>query len=104
MPTINLDDLVNPSRLPRVTIFGREIVVKPLTGAAAHKVAAVAASGDAGEGMLGALLDVVRGSCPDLTAQEVDALTVDQIAALVQLSRNQITEVEAMLAERSEKN
>jgi hypothetical protein len=104
MPTINLDDLVNPSRLPRVTIFGREIVVKPLTGAAAHKVAAVAASGDAGEGMLAALLDVVRGSCPDLKEKEIQALTVDQIAALVQLSRNQITEVEAMLAERSEKN
>jgi hypothetical protein len=29
---------------------------------------------------------------------------VDQIAALIQLSRNQVSEVEAMLAERSEKN
>lgn len=54
--------------------------------------------------MLGALLDVVRLSCPDLKEKEVNALTVDQIAALVQLSRNQVTEVEAMLAERAEKN
>lgn len=104
MPTINLDDLVNPSRLPRVTIFGREIVVRPLTGAAAHKIAAVSTSSDSGEAMLGALLDVVRLSCPDLKEKEVNALTVDQIAALVQLSRNQVTEVEAMLAERAEKN
>lgn len=104
MPTLNLDDLVNPARLPRVTLYGREIVVRPLTGAAAHKVAAVSAAGDDAEQMLSALLDIVRVSCPDLTATEVEALTVDQIAALVQLSRNQISEVEAMLAERSEKN
>ena len=104
MPTINLDDLVNPARLPRVTLFGREIVVRPLTGADAHKVATVATNGENGEAMLGALLDVVRMSCPDLKSKEVDALTVDQIAALVQLSRNQIAEVEAMLAERTEKN
>lgn len=104
MPTINLDDLVNPTRLPRVTLFGREIVVRPLTGAAAHKIAAVAAGGDNGEAMLGALLDVVRMSCPDLKEKEVNALSVDQIAALVQLSRNQVSEVEAMLAEQAAKN
>lgn len=104
MPTINLDDLVNPARLPRVTLFGREIVVRPLTGAAAHKIAAVAATGDVGEAMLGALLDVVRLSCPELKEKEINSLSVDQIAALVQLSRNQIAEVEAMLAEKSEKN
>lgn len=104
MPTINLDDLVNPARLPRVTLFGREIVVRPLTGAAAHKIAAVSAGSDSGEAMLGALLEVVRLSCPELKEKEVNALSVDQIAALVQLSRNQVTEVEAMLAERAEKN
>lgn len=104
MPTINLDDLVNPARLPRVTLFGREIVVRPLTGAAAHKIAAVAVAEQAGDAMLGALLDVVRASCPDLTKAEVEQLSIDQIAALVQLSRNQVTEVEAMLAERAEKN
>jgi hypothetical protein len=54
--------------------------------------------------MLAALLDVVRGSCPDLKEKEIERLTVDQIAALVQLSRNQVAEVEAMLAEQSEKN
>lgn len=101
---INLDELVNPARLPRVTLFGREIVVRPLTGASAHKIAALSTQDGAGDVMLGALLEVVRSSCPDLTEQEVDALTVDQIAALIQLSRNQVSEVEAMLAERSEKN
>lgn len=104
MPTINLDDLVNPTKLPRVVLFGREIVVRPLTGAAAHKIASVASTNDSAELMLGALMEVVRGSCPDLKEKEVQALTVDQIAALVQLSRNQVTEVEAMLTERSAKN
>ncbi len=104
MPTINLDDLVNPLKLPKVKLFGREIVVKPLTGAAAHKIATVSNGVENAELMLGALLEVVRGSCPDLKEKEVQALTVDQIAALVQLSRNQVAEVEAMLAERSEKN
>ena len=101
---LNLDELVNPARLPRVTLFGREIVVRPLTGASAHKIAALSTQDSAGDAMLGALLEVVRSSCPDLTDKEVDALTVDQIAALIQLSRNQVSEVEAMLAERSEKN
>lgn len=101
---INLDELVNESRLPRVTLFGREIVVRPLTGSAAHKIAALSTSDTVGDAMFGALLDVVRGSCPGLTEKEVDALTVDQIAALVQLSRNQVAEVEALIAERSEKN
>lgn len=104
MPAINLDDLVNPTKLPRVVLFGREIVVRPLTGAAAHKIASVASSTDNAEMMLGALMEVVRGSCPELKEKEVQALTVDQIAALVQLSRNQVTEVETMLAERSAKN
>lgn len=104
MPTINLDDLVNPTRLPRVTLFGREFVVRPLTGAAAHKIAAVSVADQANEAMLGALLEVVRTSCPELTEDEINQLSVDQIAALVQLSRNQIADVEAMLAERAEKN
>ena len=104
MSTINLDELVNPSRLPRVTIFGREIVVRPLAGAAAHRIAAVSGADQSGEKMLGALLEVVRGSCPDLTPQELETLTVDQIAALVQLSRNQVAEVEAMLTETAAKN
>ena len=104
MPTINLDDLVNPSRLPRVTLFGREVVVKPLTGAAAHRIAALQSVEDSGEAMLGALLDIVRTSCDGLTDDEVKALSVDQIAALVQLSRGQVVEVEQQLAELAAKN
>lgn len=103
MPTINLDDLVSPSRLPRVTLFGREVLVLPLTGASAHKVAALQTNDD-GAAMLGALLEVVASSCPDLTPEEVSRLSVDQVAALVQLSRGQVVEVEQMLAERLAKN
>jgi hypothetical protein len=36
---------------------------------------------------------------PDLTAAEREQLTVDQMAALLQLSRGQVAEVEAMLAD-----
>lgn len=104
MTTLNLDDLVNPARLPRVTLFGREIVVRPLTGASAHRIASLQSVEDNGEAMLGALLDIVRSSCGSLTEDEVKTLSVDQVAALVQLSRGQVVEVEQMLAERSEKN
>jgi hypothetical protein len=104
MTILDLDALTNPSRLPRVKLFGREIVVKPLTGASAHRIAALQSVEDNGEAMLGALLDIIKGSCPELTAEEIASLSVDQVAALVQLSRGQVVEVEALLAERSEKN
>jgi hypothetical protein len=104
MPLLDLDALTNPNRLPRVKLFGREIVVKPLTGASAHRIASVQSVEDSGESMLGALLDVVRSSCPDLTEKEVAQLSVDQVAALVQLSRGQVAEVESMLEAQAEKN
>lgn len=105
MSAINLDDLVNPARLPRVTLYGREIAVRPLAGAAAHRIAKLrATSGDSGEEMLGAVLDVVRASCPALTEDEVAALTVNQIAALMQVAQGQVALVEEMLAEQAEKN
>jgi hypothetical protein len=100
---INLDDLVNPTRLPRVTLCGRELVVRPLTGAGAHRIAMLQAE-DNGAAMFGALLEIVAASVPELSADEVASLSVDQVAALVQLARGQVTEVEAVLAERSEKN
>jgi hypothetical protein len=41
---------------------------------------------------------------PELTAAERASLTVDQITALMQLSRGGIADVEAMLTERAAKN
>jgi hypothetical protein len=54
--------------------------------------------------MLGVLLEVIGMTVPALTAEERDQLSVDQIAALIQLSRGQIADVETLLADRAEKN
>lgn len=101
---LDLDALVNPAKLPVVRLGGGEHVVRPLTGAAAHRIAAVQSVQDNGEAMLAALLDVVRASVPTLAPDVVDGLTIEQVAAIVQLARGQVTEVEAMLAEQSAKN
>lgn len=101
---LNLDALSQAAKFPRVQLCGREHAVKPLTGFAAHKIAAVQSVQDNGEAMLAALLDVVRQSVPTLTAAEVDGLTIEQVAAVVQLCRGQVAEVEAQLAESAEKN
>lgn len=105
MTLIDLDSLTNPSRLPRVKLFGREVVVHPLSGAAAHRVAAVYAQPDeSGVKMLAALLDIVRTSCPTLTENEVERLSLEQLMAVVQLSRNAVEAVEKMVSEAAEKN
>lgn len=101
---LDLDALVNPAKLPVVKLGGIEHVVRPLTGAAAHRIAAVQSVQDNGEAMLAALLDVVRTSVPTLPKDVVDGLTIEQVAAIVQLSRGQVAEVEAVIAEQSEKN
>jgi hypothetical protein len=105
MTLIDLDSLINPARLPRVKLFGREVVVHPMSGAAAHRVAIVYAKpNDDGTAMLAALLDVAKTSVPDLTSEEVERLSLEQLVAVVQLSRNGVAEVEKMLSEAAEKN
>lgn len=101
---LDLDALTTTTRLPRVKIYGREIVVRPLTGAAAHRIASLQSVTDNGEAMLAALLDVVRVCCPDLSDAEVAALSVEQVAALVHLTRGQLADVESMLEAQAEKN
>lgn len=96
---IDLDALTAADRLPRVKLFGREMVVRPLTGAAAHKLAVMQDQDTSPSAMLGPLLDTLSVSVPDLTAEERQQLTVDQMAALLQLSRGQVAEVEAMLTD-----
>lgn len=101
--TIDLDALTSEDALPRVRLFGRELLVRPLTGAAAHKLAVVQDNDPSGVGMLGALLDVVRVCVPGLKADEVDRLSVEQLGALVSLTRGAVADVEAMLAAQVEK-
>jgi hypothetical protein len=104
MTILDLDALVNTARLPKARLFGREVVVYPMTGAAAHRVASVQDADQTGAKMLGVLLEVIGMTVPALTAEERDQLSVDQIAALIQLSRGQIADVETLLADRAEKN
>lgn len=104
MPTpINLDALLADDRLPRVVLFGRELTVRPITGAQAHALAS--AQDDAsGTAMLGALLKVVEKAVPGLTPDEVDALSIEQLGAIVALTRGGVAEVEAQLAQVSAKD
>lgn len=96
--TIDLDALTSDDALPRVRLFGRELLVRPLTGAAAHKLAVVQDNDPTGVAMLGALLDVIRVCVPGLKAEEVERLSVEQVGALVSLTRGAVADVEAMLA------
>lgn len=98
---IDLDALTASDRLPKVRLFGRELTVRPLTGAAAHKIATIQDADGNANAVLGPLLEVLAGCVPDLTPEELDRLTVDQIAALLQLSRGQVAEVEEMLADQA---
>lgn len=100
---IDLDALVSDARLPRVRLFGREVTVRPISGAAAHKLAVAQEADPTGVSLMGALLDVIRTACPELKASEVDALTVEQIGALVQLTRGAVAEVEQQLASQDAK-
>ena len=100
---IDLDALTSEEALPRVRLFGRELLVRPLTGAAAHKLAVVQDNDPSGVGMLGALLDVVRVCVPGLKADEVERLSVEQLGALVSLTRGAVADVEAMLAAQAQK-
>jgi hypothetical protein len=97
MPVIDLDALTATDRLPKVRLFGRELTVRPLTGSAAHRLAVMQDQDSNPVALLGPLLETLASSVPDLTPAERDALTVDQIAALLQLARGQVSEVETML-------
>lgn len=98
MTVIDLDTLTDVARLPRVRLFGREMVVLPLTGAAAHRLATLQDAEASPTAMIGPLLELVARSVPALTHEEREQLTVDQLAALLQLSRGQVADVEAMIA------
>lgn len=100
---IDLDALTAADRLPRVRVCGREMVVRPLTGAAAHRLAVMQDADTSPSAMLGPLLETLASSVPDLTAEEREQLTVEQIAALLQLARGQVADVEAMIADTAEK-
>jgi hypothetical protein len=101
---LDLDTLVNTAKLPRVRLCGREVVVRPITGEGARKIAAAQGAKDNGETMLAALLAVVATCVPELTADEINGLVVEQISAVVQIASGQVTAVEASLAEQAEKN
>lgn len=104
MTMIDLDALTNPARLPKVKLFGREMTVQPLTGAMAHRLAMVQQDDPSGSHMLAALLEILGGIVPTVTAEERATLTVDQISAIVQLARGQVADVEQQLADAAAKN
>lgn len=104
MTTIDLDALTSAARLPKVRLFGREMTVQPLTGAMAHRMATIQDADANGSAMFAAILASVGTLLPELTAEERDRLTVDQITAVVQISRGQIADVEQQIADAAKKN
>lgn len=104
MTMIDLDALTNAARLPKVRLFGREMTVQPLTGAAAHQIAVIQQEDTTGVGMIAGMIAAMARIVPDLTADERERLTVDQLAALLQLSRGQIGDVEQQIADAAAKN
>jgi hypothetical protein len=52
--------------------------------------------------MFAVLLEVIARSVPELTSQEIETLSVDQVMAVVQLTRGQVSDVEAMLSEKAQ--
>lgn len=104
MTIIDLDALTNPARLPKVKLFGREMTVRPLTGAAAHKIAVTQEKDESGSSILATLLDIVPTILPEVTADEAATLSVDQLSAIMQLARGQVAEVEQQIADIAAKN
>jgi hypothetical protein len=102
MTLIDLDALVQLDRLPKVRLFGRELTVRPMTGASAHRMATAQTDDPTGNAMFAVLLEVIARSVPDLTPQEIETLSVDQVMAVVQLTRGQVSDVEAMLSEKAQ--
>ena len=100
---MDLDALVAQAALQSVRIGGVVYPVRPMTGALAHKIALAQEADTSGAAMLGALLDVVRKSIPDLPAEVLERLTVEQIAAVVRVCSGQVSAVEASIAS-AEKN
>jgi hypothetical protein len=102
MTVIDLDALVSENRLPKVRLYGREVMVRPMSGAMAHRLAMLQTDDPNGTKMFTVLLELVARSIPELTPDEVDGLSMEQVTALVQLTRGQVQDVETMLAERHE--
>ena len=100
---VDVGALADPARAPKVRLAGRVMAVGQLTGATAHRLAVAQKSGD-DAASLGALMGAVRSALPDLTDAEADALTIEQITAIVRLSRGQLEAVEAEIAERAAGN
>lgn len=94
---IDLDALINEDRLPQVKLCGKTMAVRPLTAAMAHRVATVTARDTSGTETLAVMMELVRQAVPALTSEDIATLTVDQIGAIIQLSRGQVDAVEESL-------
>ncbi|MBV5336181.1 hypothetical protein JZU48_04130 [bacterium] len=102
MTLIDLDAMVQQDRLPKVRLFGRALTVRPMTGASAHRMATAQTDDPTGNAMFAVLLEVIGRSIPELSKKELETLSVEQVMAVVQLTRGQVSEVEAAIAAKAE--
>lgn len=92
---VNIDALVDEARASLIIVGGAEHRVLQISGAEMLRLASVQADEDTAA--LAALLDVVRRIVPTLSPAVFEALSVDQLTAIVGVARAAIDAVEASI-------
>lgn len=91
---VDVDALVNPARYAKVKLFGRELPIRPLSAVEVLALAEVGEIQDAA-----GLRAVVRIAAAVLEGQvspdEMDRMTPEQVGAIIGVARAQIGAVEA---------
>jgi hypothetical protein len=97
---VDLDALTNPERQGGVSVGGVTYAVAPMTHAHAHRIA-VASDQGVGLAIVEAMRDAAREAVLSMPDAVFTKLTMDQIAAIVGISRGGAEAVEAMIAEHA---
>lgn len=81
-------------------LFGRAVAVHPITAGTLHRILSASQSNDIAT-QLAVFTAAVKNICPELTADEVDRLTHQQILAIIQLAQGDVEAVESAIRERA---
>lgn len=94
--SINLDALIDPNL--SVVLNGKTVRVKPIDGRCYQLLSKL----ESGEQAVGIMYDIAGRCLPDLTEDEVFALTPQQVKAVVAVASGQAEEVEESASPFSE--
>jgi hypothetical protein len=98
MHVIDLDKLVDESPA-MVRLFGRTVAVRPIGGTTLTRVLS-ASKLDHVADQYAAFVSAIPHICPDLTDDERERLTHQQVVSLITLSQGDVSTVEAFIAAR----